>query len=276
VAAAANRFTASPLFKGLWEDANRAAHATIVKVLTGDAKAVDLSNGELTIDLGTALRRFQQRLVDQGFDLASKVDLTGVHREIVLADGPRVAGIEKARDAVGLLKKLVWLLGILALVGAIVSVVVAPSRGAALKRLGIGLALVVVVIAIGIALTRRAFVSAAGETVPTAVASSFFDTLVAGIRFAFRFVFVLGVVMALLVAIVSLPSYASRWARPTQIGVAVVGVAALIALREPTWGLVLFVVALVLVAEAGLEVARRRGLGEPSPPPPPPPSLSVA
>jgi hypothetical protein len=39
---------------------------------------------------------------------------------------------------------------------------------------------------------------------------------------------------------------------------------------------VLFVVALVLVAEAGLEVARRRGLGEPSPPPPPPPSLSVA
>ena len=89
VAAAANRFTASPAFKTLWVDANRAAHRTISKVLTGDTKALDLSNGELTIDLGNVLRNFQQRLVDGGLDVASKVDLSNVHKEVVLADGER-------------------------------------------------------------------------------------------------------------------------------------------------------------------------------------------
>jgi len=63
---------------------------------------------------------------------------------------------------------------------------------ASLKRLGVGLALVVVVVAIAVAATRRAFVSAASETVPSPVVSSFFDALVDSIRFAFRLVFVLG------------------------------------------------------------------------------------
>jgi hypothetical protein len=94
------------------------------------------------------------------------------------------------------------------------------------------------------------------------VVSSFFDALVDSIRFAFRLVFVLGLVMALLVAIVSLPGYATRWARATQVGVAVIGVGALVALKQPTWGLVAFLVVLVVVAEAVLEVARRRGLEE--------------
>jgi len=119
---------------------------------------------------------------------------------------------------------------------------------------------VVVVVAIAVAATRRAFVSAAGETVPSPVVSSFFDALVDSIRFAFRLVFVLGLVMALLVAIVSLPGYATRWARATQVGVAVIGVGALVALKQPTWGLVAFIVVLVVLAEVALEVARRRGL----------------
>ena len=41
---------------------------------------------------------------------------------------------------------------------------------------------------------------------------------------------------------------------------AVIGVGALVALKQPTWGLVAFIVVLVVVAEAALEVARRRGL----------------
>ena len=98
-------------------------------MLTGDAKALDLSNGELTIDLGNVLRTFQQRLVDGGLDVASKVDLSNVHKEVVLADGEAVAKIEKARDAVGVLQKLVWVLGILAVAAAIASVAVAPKRG---------------------------------------------------------------------------------------------------------------------------------------------------
>jgi hypothetical protein len=86
-----------------------------------------------------------------------------------------------------------------------------------MKRLGVGLALVVVAVAVVVAATLRAFLSATGDTVPTPVVASFFDALVQSMRFAFRLVFVLGLVMALLVAIVSLPSHPTRWARPTQI-----------------------------------------------------------
>jgi len=269
VATAANRFTASPAFKTLWVDANRAAHTAITRILTGNSKALDLNNGELSLDLGATLRQFQQRLVDRGLTVASKVDLSKVHKQIVLVDGPRVAKIEQARKAVGLLNKLVWVLGILAVAAAAASIAVAPKRGPALRRLGVGLALVVVVVAIAVGITRRAFVTAAGQTVPSAVVGSFFDALVDSIRFAFRLVFVLGLVMALLVAIVSLPSYATRWARPTQVGVAVIGVAALVALKQPTWGLVLAIVVLVVIAEVVLEIARRRGLAQAPPTVPP-------
>ena len=260
VNAAANRFTASPAFKTIWVDANRAAHKTIAKVLTGDRAALDLSNGQLTLDVGDALSQLQQRLVSDGLDIAGKIDLSGVDRQIVLADGPRLAKIEQARKLVGQLEDLVWVLGIVALLAAVGSIVVAPRKGSALKRLGVGLALVVVVIAIVVGLTRRQFLSASGDTVPSGVIASFFDALVNSIRFAFRLVFVLGVVMAALVAIVSLPSYAARWARPTQIGVAILGVGAVMAAHDPTWGTVIAVVLFVAVVEAILEIARRRGL----------------
>ena len=178
VSAAANRFTASPAFKTIWVAANRRAHQVISKVLTGDRKSLDLSNGQLTINLGDAVRQLQARLVAEGFDVVGKIDLSGVDREVVLADGEQMAKLEKARDAVGLLNDLVWVLGLLALFTAIGSVLVAPRRGAALKRLGVGLALVVVVIAVAVAFTRRAFVDAATQTVPSGVAGSFFDAIV--------------------------------------------------------------------------------------------------
>ena len=55
VAAAANRFTASPAFKTIWVEANRAAHDVVVRLLTGDREALELNDGQLTLDLGDAL-----------------------------------------------------------------------------------------------------------------------------------------------------------------------------------------------------------------------------
>jgi hypothetical protein len=273
VSAAANRFTASPAFKAIWVDANRAAHRVISGVLTGDRDALELTDGQLSLDLGDALRALQTRLVDSGFEVAGRVDLSGVDHQIVLADGPRLAKLEDAREMVGRLNRLVWVLGVVALLAAIGSVLLAPRRKAALIRLAIGLAAVVVVIGVGVAAARRAFVSSIGQTVPSSVAGSFFDAIVNSIRFGFRLVFVLALIVAALVAVASLPSYPTRWARPAQIGVAVLAAVALIAAPEPTTGLVLLIVILLVVAEVALEVARRRGLAT-EPPSPPSPGLA--
>ena len=93
---------------------------------------------------------------------------------------------------------------------------------------------------------------------PSGVAGSFFDALLdshpvrvpAGLR-ARRGV-------AALVAIASLPSYATRWARPTQVGVALLGAVALVAANDPTWAFVLAILVLVVATEVVLEVVRRR------------------
>jgi hypothetical protein len=129
VATEARRFTASSAFKTLWIDANRLAHNTISGVLTGDLEVADLENGQLSINIGDALRTLQQRLVADGSSIASKIDLSGVDYELVLADGAQVAKIEQARNAVGLLHDLVWVLGIGALLAAVGSVLVAPAKG---------------------------------------------------------------------------------------------------------------------------------------------------
>ena len=258
VSAAAERFTASPAFKTIWVDANRAAHTVVSRLLTGDREALELSNGQLSLDLGDALRTLQSRLVDEGLDIAGRIDLSGVDHQIVLADGPSLAKLENAREAVGRLNDLVWVLSVVALVAAIASVVVAPGRRAALLRLGVGLAAVVIVVAVAVAVARRDFVSAVGDTVPTAVAGSFFDALADSLRFVFRLVFVLGLAIAALVAIASLPTYATRWARPTQIGVALLGAIAVVAAQDPSWTFVLALLVLVGATEVALEIVRRR------------------
>ena len=128
VEAAAGRFTASSAFHTIWVDANRAAHRVLVAVLTGERDAVSLSDGRLTIDLGDALRDLQRRLVDEGLAVAGQVDLSGVDRQVVLADGTSVEAIENARELLGNLQDLVWTLAALTILTAVSSVLVAPRR----------------------------------------------------------------------------------------------------------------------------------------------------
>jgi hypothetical protein len=146
------------------------------------------------------------------------------------------------------------------LLAAVGSVLVAPAKGAALKRLGIGWALGVVVVAVVLAATRRSFLSHTSDVVPSSVVRDLFDAIVASLRFALGLVFALAVILAALVAIVSLPTFAERWARPTQIGVSLLAAAALLLMNDPTWGYVLVVVVAFAVTEIVLEIVRRRDL----------------
>jgi hypothetical protein len=257
---AANRFTASPAFVTLWVEANRAGHRVVSGILTADLAVTDLENGQLTLDLGEVLRRFQTFLVERGFDLAGRVDLSGVERSIVIAEGPQLERIENARRLVGALNTLVWVLFVAMIACAVLSVVVAPARRRALARLGVGLALAMVLVAIGLSVARRQFLEAIAGALPSPVAAGFFDTIVSSMRAGFRAVFVAGLVIAAFVAVTGLDSYATRWARPAQVAAAVIGVIALLAPDDYATMYVVFVVAGTALAIVGLEVARQRRL----------------
>jgi len=262
ISAATQRFTASPAFGTLWEAANRAAHTVISGVLTADLEATDLENGQLTLDLGVALPNLQDYLVEQGFEFIGRLDLSNVDAQIVLAEGEQLAKIETARELVGKLDTFVWVLFVATLLLAALSVLVAPKKPAALIRLAVAIALVTVMVAIALSVARQAFLSALVETVPSNVAASLFDTVVGSMRAGFRSIFVVGIVIAALVAIANLPGFARRWARPTQIGVAVLGVVALLARDDLTTTYIVFVVVLTVTGMITLELVRRRRLAQ--------------
>lgn len=257
---AANRFTASAAFQELWNQANRTAHTVISGVLTGDSSLTDLEGGQLTLDLGALLERFQTDLVDAGFTLADQVDLGDADRTIVLVEGEQLRSIETARSLVGQLESLSWLL-FLATVGvAVGSVVVAPDRRRGMMRLGVGVAFSMVLVAIGLSIARRAFLGAITEGLPRPVASSFFDAVSDSMRTGFRGTFVFGLVVALLVLIASRHDFADRWARPTQITVGALGVLAIVAREEPNGAYVIFMVVITIIAVAALEAVKQRRL----------------
>jgi hypothetical protein len=264
---AASRFTASQAFQELWNQAHRSAHAVISGVLTGDSALTDLEGGQLTLDLGALLERFQTDLVDAGFSLAGQIDLGAADRTIVLVEGEQLRSIETARSLVGQLESLSWVL-FLATVGvAVGSVVVAPDGRRGVMRLGVGVAFSMVLVAIGLSIARRAFLGALAEELPRPVASGFFDAVVDSMRTGFRGTFVFGLVVALLVLIASRHDFADRWARPTQVTVGAVGVVAIVAREEPNGAYVVFMVVLTVIGVSVLEAVRQRRLREPVAPP---------
>lgn len=260
---AAGRFTASQAFQELWNQANRTAHTVIRGVLTGDAALTELEGGQLTLDLGALLERFQTDLVDAGFTLADQIDLGAADRTIVLVEGEQLRSIEAARSLVGQLESLSWLLFLATIGVAVGSVVVAPDRRRGMMRLGIGVAFSMVLVAIGLSIARRAFLGAITEGLPRPVASSFFDAVSESMRTGFRGTFVFGLVVALLVLIASLHDFAERWARPTQITVGALGVLTIVAREEPNGAYVIFMVVLTIIAVAALEAVRQRRLRGP-------------
>lgn len=230
---AANRFTASPAFVRLWEDANRAAHTIIRGVLTGDSKVTDLEGGQLTLDLNALLRALQTRLVESGVTLVADLDLSGVDRSIVLIEGEQLESIAAARTMLSLLKTFSWLLFIATIAAAVGSVVVARDRGRAIRRLGVAVALSMVLVAVGLSIARRAFLEAIAGGLPRPVAAGFFDAVAGSMRTGFRGTFVIGLLLALLVLIAGRRDFVDRWARPTQIAVGALGVLAIVARDQP-------------------------------------------
>lgn len=137
----------TPQFAKVWDSANRAAHASLVAVLTGATSGPVVSKGDtVAIDLGAVLAKVKQRLVAQGFTLAEKIPQVSVTFTVFQSpDLPRL------RTAVRWLDRLAtWLPWVTLLLIAAV-ILVAPNRRRAVVVAGlfIGLGLLVVRIVLG-------------------------------------------------------------------------------------------------------------------------------
>jgi hypothetical protein len=185
---------ASDTFANAWSSANRAAHEALVAALTGETReGVTIENDTVSINLGPIIQEVKQRLIDRGFDLASRIP--NVNPSFVLVQSDYIA---QARGAFNLLNAIGNWLPVVALFFLAIGIYVAKGHRRALVGAGLGLAGGMLALGLALALFRTIYLNELPLGVLTRdAAAAFYDTLVRFLRLGLRMVLVLGLVIAL-------------------------------------------------------------------------------
>ncbi|MGS2805745.1 hypothetical protein [Nocardia sp. MW-W600-9] len=184
-------------FEDLWIQANRAAHTTLVAVVTGDtgdtAVQVD-DSGTVSISLSTVIDKVKTRLSGRGFAFADKIPQ--IDKQFVLVQSPELA---KAQRAVRALDKAADVLPWLTLLVAAGAIWAAPrsSRLRALAAVGVTFVVTMALLAVAILICRSLYLdNLPPEIRSPEAAAAVFDTIVVPLRTTLRAVFVVGLVVA--------------------------------------------------------------------------------
>lgn len=177
----------------LWVDGNRAAHAQLVRALSGKASALTVSNGKVVIGLGPFIDRVKHRLAARGVPLVDK--LPPINPTFPLFDAKYLV---KAQSLYRALTMLQWELPLIAVLALAAGIYVARRHRRALVAVGLGLAASMIVLGIAIAVARTIYLDKVpGSVLPADAAAVIFDTVVRFIRQGLRVLLVLGLVVAL-------------------------------------------------------------------------------
>lgn len=159
----------SDAFARVWSQANRTAHTAALAVLSGDGRAVSLSDaGEITLDLAPVVDLARAELVARGVSMASSIP--DVDATVPLATSQELV---TARSAFSALEALAaWLPWVAAL--ALLGAVALARRRARVLAWGAGLVLVLTVsLGLAVVLARSAFLaSLTGPELRTEVTTS--------------------------------------------------------------------------------------------------------
>jgi hypothetical protein len=183
----------SQAFADAWVQANRAAHAELVKALTGEGGgAITVENDTVSINLAAFIQTVKGQLVAAGFTLAERIPQ--VNASFVLFQSK---DITRARSAFNLLTTLGNWLPFIALLLLALGVYVAKDHRRALMGAGLGVAVAMLLLALGLAVFRSIYLDAVPAAVlPHDAAAVLYDTIVRFLRAGLRTVFVLGLVVA--------------------------------------------------------------------------------
>jgi hypothetical protein len=187
------RIVQSQAFADAWIQANRLAHAELVKALTGEGGgAVTVENDTVSINLAAFIQTVKQQLVAAGFTLAERIPQ--VNASFVLFQS---SDITRARSAFNLLNTLGNWLPVVVLVLLGLGVYVARDHRRALVGAGLGVATAMLLLALGLTVFRSIYLDAVpAEVLPHDAAAVLYDTIVRFLRAGLRTVLVLGLVVA--------------------------------------------------------------------------------
>lgn len=200
----------SDAFEQAWVEAMRLAHDQMVAVLTGDTpEAVDISDGAVSINIGTFVASVKQILIDDGFSFAERIPAVDASFTVFQAEN-----IGAGQKLFGWLDTVSRILPFLALLLLFAAVMVARDRRKGL--LAVGLAIVGSMMLLGIALNliRPLYLDAIPPDVLAGdAAATIYDQIVSFIRSSLRAVGIVFLALALV----------AFWFAPTGAGAAVRG-----------------------------------------------------
>lgn len=188
-----DKVVSSDAFATVWTAAVRGSHSALSKALTGQGGgAVQLTNNEVTIDIGPLVDKVKTQLVDSGMTLADKIP--AVHTSFTVFASPDLA---KVKSGFRLLQLLGDWLPVIAVLVAAGGVYLAADRRRALIGAALGIAVAMLVLGVALAVFRGYFLDHLPAGSSPGAAGAVFDALVHFLRQAVRAVGVLAVVVAL-------------------------------------------------------------------------------
>jgi hypothetical protein len=188
---AAERALATEQFATVWKNANRRAHTSVVKVLTGEGKNVSIKNDKVVLDLSAEIDDVVKKLDERGVTVFDGLSKKQKNLQVELFDAGQ---LEKARGGVHMLDRLRIVLVVLVFVLLAAALALSGNRRRTLMRWGLGVVVAMAVTAALLALGRSAFINAAQNH---DAAGATFDILVRFLRNGIRTIAALGIIVAL-------------------------------------------------------------------------------
>jgi hypothetical protein len=195
------KLTQSPQFAKLWDEANRLAHASVERALTGSGNLrIETKNGQIVLDLAPLYAEVADRLDRTSLGITNRLPFSALNQTFVLAD---VSTLQGAQTATRLLDTTATVLPWLVLTLLVGSILVAKDRRRGALRVGVGLLLVTLLFAALIALGRSVYVNAVAQPGPVSLDANraVFDITFRFLRLTNRMVMAIGLVVAIAAAV---------------------------------------------------------------------------
>ncbi len=188
----------SPKFAKLWDSLNRQSHSAVINTLTGKQTPLQqklAKGGQIALNLSPALDNVISKLDARGitfFDPLRTVSNQSVTFTVVSKEQ-----VSKFSGLFNLILKFKWIIPVIALVLAILSVALAIERRKALVRLGVGVALMSLLVLGALSAGRGIFIGqAAGGGFNSQGAAAVWDTVLRFLKTDLRWTLVISVLVA--------------------------------------------------------------------------------
>jgi hypothetical protein len=208
----------SPKFGTLWDTLNRHSHAAVINILTGKetpAQKKFEKAGAIVLNLSPALNNLIAKANSHGVTLFNPIKTVTSQSQGLSFTIVSKQQVSKFSGVFNLIIKLKWIIPIIALVLAILSVVIAMEHRKTLVRLAIGVALVTLLLLAGLSLGRITFLNqAAGGGFSRDGAAAVWDTVLRFLKTDLRWL-LLASVLVTFGAWVAGPARYAVWIRST-------------------------------------------------------------